>query len=61
MEGLLFILLMGGLYLLPTIVAVSNKKRNAGAVAVLNIFLGWTVLGWFIALIWATCKDAEVK
>jgi hypothetical protein len=61
MEGLVFILFMAGLYLLPTLVAVSNKKRNMAAVAVLNIFLGWTFLGWIVALVWATCKDAEAK
>ena len=59
MEGLIFIMFMAGLYLLPTLVAVSNKKRNAAAVFVLNLFLGWTFLGWIIALVWATCKDAE--
>jgi multisubunit Na+/H+ antiporter MnhG subunit len=39
-----------GLYFLPTIVAVSRKVTNQGSVAVINAFLGWTMIGWVIAL-----------
>lgn len=46
MEALLLILL----YLLPAIIAAVRKVPNADSVAVVNIFLGWTVLGWIIAL-----------
>lgn len=45
-------------YFAPTIIAVVRKKRNAGAIAVLNIFLGWTVVGWVVALVWALSVDA---
>jgi hypothetical protein len=43
-------LLAGGLYLLPGIVAQSRKVRNTGSIWVINIFLGWTVIGWIVAL-----------
>lgn len=52
MESLLaLIVLFGllGLYLLPTIIA-SRRNHQVGFVAVLNIFLGWTFLGWIVAL-----------
>lgn len=45
------------IYLLPTI--VGRKKRNAGAIAVVNIFLGWTVVGWVIALAWGCAFEGE--
>jgi hypothetical protein len=38
------------LYFLPTIIAVSRKVRNQGSIAVINFFLGWTLIGWVIAL-----------
>lgn len=44
-------------YFIPSIVAVSNKKKNDTAIIVMNILLGWTILGWIIALIWAFMKD----
>jgi len=56
MDPILFILLMIGLYFLPGLVATMRDQRNANAIFVLNLFLGWTVLGWVIALVWA-CMD----
>jgi len=44
-------------YFLPTIVGFENKKKNAQAIFALNLFLGWTLLGWVVALIWAFTKD----
>ena len=38
------------LYLLPIVVALLRKKQNIGAVAVINVFLGWTFIGWIVAL-----------
>jgi hypothetical protein len=51
------IFLLIGLYFLPTLVAVSRKVTNQGSVAVINIFLGWTMLGWVIALAMA-CRTS---
>ena len=42
------------LYFLPSILA--RKKRQATAVLVLNLLLGWTVLGWIGALVWALAE-----
>ena len=42
-----------GLYFLPVILADKNKHTDTTAIFVLNFFLGWTILGWFVALIWA--------
>ena len=44
------------LYLLPAI--IGRQKRNARALFVLNLFLGWTFLGWMGALIWALLRDS---
>ncbi len=37
-------------YLLPWAVAATRGKANEPAVAAINLFLGWTVIGWFVAL-----------
>ena len=52
---LLFVILLvgGAIYFLPTIVASERKIVGVGGVFVLNLFLGWTLLGWVIALAWA--------
>jgi hypothetical protein len=56
MHGLVFLLLGGVLYFLPTL--IGHKKANAGAIFVLNLLLGWTVIGWIVALVWALTVDA---
>jgi Superinfection immunity protein len=40
-------------YLLPTLVAAWRSHHQTAAIFVLNLLLGWTVLGWIIALVWA--------
>ena len=48
------------LYFLPAIVAFARSKRDAGAILVLTLFLGWTAIGWVIALVWALKQDVPV-
>ncbi len=57
MGAIIFILVMLGLYFVPSIIANTKKKKNAGAVLALNIFLGWTFIGWIVAFIWAVAND----
>lgn len=52
------LLLALALYFVPFIVASKRRKRNVVAIFWLNFFLGWTVVGWVIALVWATTVDA---
>jgi hypothetical protein len=48
------------MYFLPTIIAAIRSKRDLLAIFLLNLFLGWSVIGWIIALIWAATHDAPV-
>lgn len=41
------------LYLAPSIIADAREREDAFAVTMVNILLGWTVIGWFAALVWA--------
>jgi hypothetical protein len=43
------------LYLLPSI--IGRNKRNSGALIALNILLGWTFIGWVVALVWSLTAD----
>ncbi len=45
------------LYFLPFLVALARGKRDALGIFLLNFFLGWTVIGWVVALIWAAKQD----
>jgi hypothetical protein len=45
--GILFVLTN---YLLPTGVGTFRRIRNIGSVAAIDIFLGWSIIGWAVAL-----------
>jgi hypothetical protein len=49
------------IYFIPTIVACSRNHTNALAIFILNLFLGYTLIGWVVALIWAVYKKDIVK
>ena len=40
------------LYFLPTILAV-RRGHDVTLILLLNLFFGWTVIGWFAMLLWA--------
>ena len=50
-----------GIYFLPDWIAQSRGHPNRGSIFVLNLFLGWTFLGWVAALIWANSSIDEDK
>ena len=41
------------LYFLPAIIASARKHNQRVAIFWLNLFLGWTFLGWIAAFVWA--------
>jgi hypothetical protein len=40
-------------YWIPTIVAFWRKHPSKAGIEALNFFLGWTFIGWVLALVWA--------
>jgi hypothetical protein len=48
---LIFIILFLFAYFLPTIVAGLRKTHNFGGILFLNFLFGWSVVGWFVALV----------
>lgn len=58
--GALGLILLGVcVYLIPAVIAHQHRHPNAQAITVLNLFGGWTVLGWVAALVWAYTKPAR--
>lgn len=45
------------LYFLPSLIAKRRHHRQDQAIMLLNLFLGWTVIGWVAALVWAVMVD----
>lgn len=59
--GPIVLLIMLGLYALPSIIAWRRKHRDLTQIIILNLFLGWTLLGWVASLIWAIRPPTNVS
>ncbi len=49
--------LLFALYILPAIIAFTRQHRNKTAITLVNILLGWSGIGWIVALVWAFTND----
>lgn len=48
-------------YFAPSIVAAHRSHRNLTAIFLLNLFLGWVLVGWVGALVWAVLDGQEAR
>ena len=46
-------IVVAGSYFLPTLIAASKDHTDSVAVFLVNALLGWTVIGWGVALVWS--------
>ena len=52
----LIIVLIFGLYLLPSLISFLRRNKNYPAIFLLNLLLGWTGIGWVVALVWSAMR-----
>lgn len=55
---MLFLIFSILLYFLPTIIA--RDEPDVMGIFLVNLLFGWTVIGWFIALIWACAAERYI-
>ena len=53
---LLVIALIFALFFMPTFIAFLRQRKNKLAIFILNLLLGWTVLGWVATLVWSLMR-----
>lgn len=58
-SGAVFWIIALCLYFLPTVIAIGREHRNTGAIFVVDLFLGWTLVGWVVALAWSVSAQRE--
>jgi len=54
--GIAFVL---SVYMLPTGIAMLRNKHNKMSIFALNLFLGWTFIGWVVALVWGIAPRGD--
>ena len=50
--------LSAAIYFMPLLIAAIRGHRQTLAIGVLNLFTGWTAIGWIAALVWACTNPA---
>ena len=43
--------ILSALYMLPWAIAATRGKANAGTIGLINLLLGWTIIGYIWALV----------
>jgi len=49
------------LYMLPTLIAFARDVPQRFLINVLNIILGWTLIGWIVCFLWALMAETETE
>ena len=51
-----------GVYFIPSVVTLDREVWRKLPIVVFNVLVGWTVIGWAVALVWACrASDAGVE
>lgn len=45
---------------MPSVDAYDRRHRQRNIIFHINLWLGWTVIGWIVAYIWAQSADVEL-
>jgi len=56
-KTLLGLMILIPIYFLPSFAAKSRMHSKRQSIFILNLFLGWTFLGWVVAAIWAYSEN----
>jgi Superinfection immunity protein len=48
------------LYFIPTIIAIARNNQPL-AIFLLNFLLGWTIIFWWVALIWSLAARPQIR
>ncbi|WP_342163078.1 superinfection immunity protein [Methylobacterium sp. SD21] len=56
--GLTIIAVSIAIYFLPALLASQRKHPHFAGILALNLLLGWTFVGWAVALVWVYVKPS---
>jgi hypothetical protein len=57
--GAVCLLALVALHQLPWIVAINRRVASRGPLFAVNLFVGWTFLGWLVCMLWAALGRSD--
>jgi len=55
--GLVLMAFLAAIYFIPLIIAGCREHPNVVPIGIVNLFFGWTLLGWVAMLAWSLSSD----
>ena len=55
----IFVLIALVVHFIPSFVAFSRRHASRLIILLLNILMGWTIIGWVLLLVWASKGKTE--
>jgi hypothetical protein len=49
------------LYFIPAIIAFFRAHPNRGPIMIIDLLLGWTIIGWVVSLAWSLMHIKDNK
>jgi hypothetical protein len=49
------------IYFIPSFIAIEREHTNTTAIVVVNVLVGWTLIGWVGSLVWALVRDRSAE
>lgn len=47
------------LYFAPSLMAIFREHSNQNSIFLTNLFFGWTLIGWVVAMIWSVSDNTK--
>jgi hypothetical protein len=57
--SVIVLLLIALIYMLPTLIAFGREHLRRYDIIVVNILVGWTLIGWIVVFLWASLGRVE--
>ena len=57
--GVVVLIALIAIYFVPTIIAGLREHQNTVAIFALNLLLGWTLVFWVMAFVWALINSRD--
>ncbi len=58
---LMILIILAIIILIPYIIARKRKHQNQFAILVLSVLIGWSFIGWVVAMVWACTRVTDSK